>query len=87
MCYSWWVLSSLSILGRVQWIDKEKLASFILSAQDQKDGGISDRPDNMTDVFHTYFGFSGMLCDYVMQLMIGLLRLSLTRFLPVGFFL
>lgn len=59
VCYSWWVLSSLSALGRVSWIDKAKLASFILECQDAKDGGISDRPNNMTDVFHTYFGIAG----------------------------
>lgn len=33
VCYSWWVLSSLSMLGRLHWIDKDKLISFILSAQ------------------------------------------------------
>jgi geranylgeranyl transferase type-2 subunit beta len=25
------------------------------------DGGISDRPGNMSDVFHTFFGISGLL--------------------------
>jgi geranylgeranyl transferase type-2 subunit beta len=33
VCYSWWVLSALSILGRLHWIDAEKLVKFILSAQ------------------------------------------------------
>lgn len=33
VCYSWWVLSALSILGRLHWIDAEKLIKFILSAQ------------------------------------------------------
>lgn len=26
-----------------------------------EDGGISDRPGNMADIFHTYFGLSGLL--------------------------
>lgn len=33
VCYSWWVLSSLSILKKLDWIDGEKLRRFILSAQ------------------------------------------------------
>lgn len=28
--------------------------------QDPDKGGISDRPGNMTDVFHTYFGIAGL---------------------------
>eukprot|EP00002_Diphylleia_rotans_P003097 TRINITY_DN12087_c0_g1_i2.p1 TRINITY_DN12087_c0_g1~~TRINITY_DN12087_c0_g1_i2.p1 ORF type:complete len:292 (+),score=64.83 TRINITY_DN12087_c0_g1_i2:57-932(+) len=33
VCYSWWVLSSLSILDRLGWIDKERLIQFILKCQ------------------------------------------------------
>lgn len=33
VCYSWWVLSSLIMIDRVHWIDKEKLAKFILDCQ------------------------------------------------------
>lgn len=33
VCYSWWDLASLEILGRRHWIDGSKLTSFILSAQ------------------------------------------------------
>lgn len=33
VCYSWWALASLSILGRAHWIDGTKLSDFILSAQ------------------------------------------------------
>lgn len=33
VCYSWWVLSSLIIIDRVHWIDKEKLVRFILDCQ------------------------------------------------------
>ncbi|RIA78812.1 terpenoid cyclases/protein prenyltransferase alpha-alpha toroid, partial [Glomus cerebriforme] len=60
VCYSWWVLSSLSILGRIHWINKEKLIEFVLSAQDPDDGGIADRPGDMADVFHTLFGITGL---------------------------
>lgn len=67
VCYSWWILSALSILGRVAWIDRGKLVRFILSCQDDEStvdgsegGGISERPGNMVDVFHTFFGISGL---------------------------
>ncbi len=33
VCHSFWVLSALAILNKVSWIDSDKLASFILSAQ------------------------------------------------------
>ena len=33
VCYSWWCLSALSILGRLSWIDQEALARFILNCQ------------------------------------------------------
>lgn len=33
VCYSWWVLSTLSVLGRLHWINAKKLSRFILSAQ------------------------------------------------------
>ncbi|CAA2993635.1 geranylgeranyl transferase type-2 subunit beta 1-like [Olea europaea subsp. europaea] len=59
VCYSWWVLSSLIMIDRVHWIDKEKLVKFILDCQDKENGGISDRPDDAVDVFHTYFGVAG----------------------------
>lgn len=28
--------------------------------QDEHDGGISDRPDDMADVYHTFFGIAGL---------------------------
>ncbi|TIB79034.1 hypothetical protein E3Q23_00426 [Wallemia mellicola] len=56
VCYSWWVLSGLSILHRLHWINKEKLMSFILSSQDPDNGGIADRPGDVADVYHTLFG-------------------------------
>ena len=60
VCYSWWILSALSILGRVNWIDTSKLGQFILNCQDEDDGGIADRPYDMPDVYHTFFGLSGL---------------------------
>ncbi|KAG8042147.1 hypothetical protein G9C98_000138 [Cotesia typhae] len=60
VCYSWWVLSSLTILGRLHWIDKNKLVEFILACQDTETGGFSDRPGDMVDPFHTLFGLGAI---------------------------
>ncbi|CAI9097040.1 OLC1v1033336C1 [Oldenlandia corymbosa var. corymbosa] len=65
VCYSCWVLSSLIMIDRVHWIDKEKLIQFSLDCQDEENGGSSDRPDDAVDVFHTYFGVAGLsLLEY-----------------------
>lgn len=60
VCYSWWALSSLAIIGRDHWIDRDGLVNFILKSQDVENGGISDRPGNMVDVWHTCFGIAGL---------------------------
>lgn len=60
VCYSWWVLSSLSMIGRVDWIDSALLQKFILKCQDEHEGGIADRPGDLPDIFHTFFGLAGL---------------------------
>ena len=60
VCYSWWVLSTLSMLGRIHWIDSDALVKFILLCQDADDGGIADKPGNQPDVYHTFFGIAGL---------------------------
>ena len=60
VCYSWWVLSSLEMIDRTHWIDRDALIRFILSSQDLEIGGISDRPGDMVDVWHTLFGLAGL---------------------------
>ena len=42
------------------WIDAADLAKFICASQDTETGGISDRPGNYPDPFHTLFGLSGL---------------------------
>ena len=77
------MLSSLSILGRLSWIDSDALTKFILASQDDETGGtfeflfqkvsteyivklifppsgISDRPGDLPDPFHTLFGVAGI---------------------------
>uniref|UniRef100_H3CLM1 Geranylgeranyl transferase type-2 subunit beta n=1 Tax=Tetraodon nigroviridis TaxID=99883 RepID=H3CLM1_TETNG len=60
LCYSWWVLASLKIIGKLHWIDKAKLRTFILACQDEETGGFADRPGDMVDPFHTLFGVAGL---------------------------
>ena len=44
----------------MSWISEQKLSEFIVDCQDADDGGIADRPGNMADIFHTFFGISGL---------------------------
>jgi len=60
VCYSWWNLSSLSIIDRLHWIDRDLLIKFILSCQDPENGGIADQQGDIADVFHTFFGVAGL---------------------------
>ncbi|KAI1474992.1 geranylgerany transferase type II beta subunit [Daldinia eschscholtzii] len=60
VCYNWWVLSSLAMIDRTHWIDREKLIKFTLSCQDSERGGLSDRPGDMVDIWHTCFGLTGL---------------------------
>mmetsp|Transcript_3347 Transcript_3347/g.9216 ORF Transcript_3347/g.9216 Transcript_3347/m.9216 type:complete len:339 (-) Transcript_3347:2519-3535(-) len=60
VCYSWWVLSALSLLGCTHWIDSQRLAHFIVRSIDSDTGGIADRPGDRADVFHTFFGLAGL---------------------------
>lgn len=60
VCYSWWVLASLKIIGKIGWIEKTKLSAFILASQDDETGGMADRPGDMVDPFHTLFGLTGL---------------------------
>jgi geranylgeranyl transferase type-2 subunit beta len=60
VCYSWWVVSSLAMLGRLHWIDAAKLREFILACADTANGGFADRPGDQPDVFHTVFALCGL---------------------------
>ena len=40
-------------------IDREGLIRFILNCQDPR-GGLSDRPMDERDLYHTYFGIAGL---------------------------
>lgn len=60
VCYSWWILSSLAMMEKTKMVDLEALEEYILRCQDPEGGGISDRPVNEVDVFHTFFGLAAL---------------------------
>jgi len=37
------------MIGRLHWIDREKLRCFILACQDEETGGFADRPGDMVN--------------------------------------
>ncbi len=47
------------MMDKQDWIDQGKLEEYILNCQDCE-GGISDRPGNVVDVFHTFFGLAAL---------------------------
>ncbi|CAA9989309.1 geranylgeranyltransferase, putative [Plasmodium knowlesi strain H] len=59
-CYAWWIYSSLIILGKYKWVNKNALKNYILLCQDLKTGGISDNPDCLPDICHTFFGLAAL---------------------------
>jgi geranylgeranyl transferase type-2 subunit beta len=60
VCYSWWSLSPMAMLGKMDWIDRKALRRFILGCQDEKEGGFADRPGDAVDVYHTCFALAGL---------------------------
>lgn len=63
VCYSWWILSAVAILQpSFKCIDATALRQFILASQDQSDAGacIADRPGDVGDLYHTFFGLAGL---------------------------
>lgn len=60
ICYSWWIFSAMHVIDRAHWIDAGKLGDFIFKCQDDETGGLADRPADVPDVFHTFFGLCGL---------------------------
>jgi geranylgeranyl transferase type-1 subunit beta len=58
-CYSWWIGSSLHILGHFDQLDAVQLRNFLLACQ-APIGGFGKYPDTHPDILHTYFSLCGM---------------------------
>ncbi|MBB1192052.1 hypothetical protein EII07_29730 [Klebsiella pneumoniae] len=61
-------MASLKIIGRLHWIDREKLRSFILACQDEETGGFADRPGDMASIFLTCSWKLDCRCWFVLLL-------------------
>lgn len=55
LCYSFWVYSTLYILGKVKLIDQKKLTEFIENCFDERSGMYADKPNNEPDLYHTLY--------------------------------
>lgn len=59
-CYSWWIGSSLQMLGYFDMVETVHLKGFILSCQHFATGGFAKEPDHNPDALHTYFSLCGL---------------------------
>jgi prenyltransferase beta subunit len=54
VCYSWWDLAGMSIIGRLEWINRDKLIDFILGAQVGPAGShLHESRTTISDPFHS----------------------------------
>lgn len=59
-CYSWWIGSSLQMLGYFEMVELVHLKGFVLSCQHAATGGFAKHPDHSPDALHTYFSLCGL---------------------------
>lgn len=48
------------MIKRQHLVDMDALENYIYRCQDPQKGGISDRPGNEVDIFHTFFGIASL---------------------------
>lgn len=64
-CYTFWVGSTIRMLGGSDLIDRDRLFDFVLGNQDPIIGGFSKSPDSNVDLLHTYLAIAGLsVCGY-----------------------
>ncbi|KAI3380477.1 hypothetical protein SNEBB_008895 [Seison nebaliae] len=59
-CYSFWVVASLSILGQINLIDREKNIEYVRETRSALSGGFGKFPDSSSDPYHTYFALAAL---------------------------
>ena len=59
-CYTFWIGSTLKIVGRLDAVSKEEAVHFVLSTQDPLTGGMGKWPQVHADPLHSYMGLSGI---------------------------
>ena len=80
-CYSWYVGASIALVsqlrevgerGEGEW-DREKLLQYILYMTQVSTGGLRDKPDMRSDLYHTMYCLCGL------SLVGGVLKVRLGR--------
>ncbi|XP_050387162.1 geranylgeranyl transferase type-1 subunit beta [Argentina anserina] len=56
-CYAFWIASVLKILGGHKLIDQKALRGFLITCQSEY-GGFSKFPEDLPDLYHSYYGFT-----------------------------
>ncbi|CAN1746988.1 Geranylgeranyl transferase type-1 subunit beta [Linum perenne] len=56
-CYAFWVGSVLKMLGGKKLINDKALREFLLTCQSEY-GGFSKFPDELPDLYHSFYGFT-----------------------------
>ncbi|KAF1815567.1 terpenoid cyclases/Protein prenyltransferase [Eremomyces bilateralis CBS 781.70] len=59
-CYAFWVLGSLTILGRDDLIDAECVRSYLLSKTQHRIGGFGKTPGDTPDPYHSFLGLAAL---------------------------
>jgi geranylgeranyl transferase type-2 subunit beta len=57
LCYAWWCVASLALLGRTHWIDARAALRFVERCA-SVDGGLAFAPAQLSDPYHTFFGLA-----------------------------
>jgi geranylgeranyl transferase type-2 subunit beta len=57
LCYSWWCVASLAMLGRAHWIDTGAALDFVDRCATAQ-GGLAFAPEQLCDPYHTFFGLA-----------------------------
>eukprot|EP00039_Didymoeca_costata_P002271 m.58852 g.58852 ORF g.58852 m.58852 type:complete len:425 (-) comp11203_c0_seq1:19-1293(-) len=59
-CYSWWVGSTIYLLGEGALINTKEIRSFLFQTQNTISGGFAKHVDALPDLLHSYMGISGL---------------------------
>eukprot|EP00037_Helgoeca_nana_P004557 m.46562 g.46562 ORF g.46562 m.46562 type:complete len:535 (-) comp15453_c0_seq1:59-1663(-) len=59
-CYSFWVGSSIHLMGHAGMADATANRAFLMTTQNDRGGGFAKWPNTMSDPLHAYMGISGL---------------------------
>jgi geranylgeranyl transferase type-1 subunit beta len=59
-CYSFWVGSTLALLGATELVDRRALRAFLLLCESTTTGGFGKDPEAHPDPLHSYMSLAGL---------------------------